>query len=484
MLNQHLAQAKAFSRPSARIVFALPPGLLAFAVLIVLAGGFGPNTDLALEAALVLVVGGALLWRPGESPILLLVFVLQWLQASVAIYHANWLGTGVAAYSMVGGSTSLAVELSLSALLVLAIGLRLGAGAADPAGAAAARHIALAVPAGKWFQLYIQAYALAFVALASAWIVPGLAQPLLALASLKWASFFMLAYAAFVNPRGRWQYFVGVFLFELVQGIGGFFSDFKTVIFVTVLARAATSIRMSRGAIIGLILLGSMLLGLGVVWSAVKKDFRAAVSGGSSEQVVMLDMPTRLEKLTELLGQLDEQKLGAAADLFVRRLSYIEFFGVVLDVVPESVPYANGAIWMDAVARPFMPRLLFPEKSAIDDTSRTNYFTRGIAGNYTGTSISLGYIAESYIDFGKVGMMAPIFLFGLLCGRIYRRLQNSRNTKGILGMALGTVALLPAFWVESSITKTFGAVVLSTLVAWAFAKFVAPTWFPWLLARR
>ena len=484
MVMQAPARAAVSFRPPPFSASAFPPALAPIAALIFLGGGFGPNSDLALVSVFALVLGGGLLWRPGESPILLLVFVFQWLQSSVAVFHANWLGIDVASYSEFGGSTRLAIELSLVGSLIFATGMRLGAGAPNGVGAVAARQKALAIPAAKRFRLYILAWALAFVASTFAWVVPGLAQPLLALASLKWAAYFMLAYAAFINPRGSRNYFIAAFLFEFAQGIGGFFSDFKTVFLVTLLARAAASVRLSKGAIVVLILLGSTLLGLGIVWTAVKQDFRNYVSGGTDKQIVAVDLSTRLSRLADLVEQLDEQRLQQAADLFARRLSYVEFFGVALDVVPGAAPYAGGAIWMDAVTRPFMPRLFFPEKSSIDDTQRTNLYTRGIAGTYTNTSISLGYIAESYIDFGMGGMMAPIMFFGLLCGRTYRVLQNSHQTSGILGMSLATVVLLPVCFLESSITKTFGAFALSAIVAWAFVSFVAPRWFQWLKAEQ
>jgi hypothetical protein len=462
----------------------LPPALAVFAIVLAVVESDGPNGSLAIASALVLVVGGALLWRPGEAPILLFIFAMQWAEASIGVFHANFLSEDMSAYSGHGGSPAQAVELSLAGILVLAIGMRLGAGAPQPAVTAVARAKALEIPVEKWFRLYIIGWAVAFVGQTFAWAIPGLTQPLLALSSLKWATFYMLAFATFVDPHRSRVYFLAAFMFEFAQGVGGYFSDFKTVFFVALLAKIATATRASVGAIVGVTVLGVILLGLGVVWTAVKSDFRAYVSGGSTAQIVTVDYEDRLAHLADLVEGLDEEKLGEAADKMMRRLSYVEFFGIVLDVVPQVVPHADGAIWLDAVTRPFMPRLFFPNKAIIADSERTNLYARGAAGNYADTSVSLGYVAESYIDFGLDGMMAPIFLWGLVAGQIFRWLQSWRQSTGVLGLSLGIGVLWPMMSLDSSVTKTFGAFILSTLIAWLTVKFVAPRWVPWLLVRR
>ncbi len=459
----------------------LPPGVLPAAVLIFLFGGVGPNTWTALASVVTLVAGSALLWRPGETPILLFIFGFQWLQASVAVFHATWLGIGVAEYSRVGGETERAIWLTLTGLLFLAAGMRLGAGAQSAEHSAAARSVAAAGSMAQWFWLYLCSAGAAFVALSFAYVVPDLSQPLLALASIKWALFYMLAYAAFAGRRGA-PYFIGAFALELAQGIGGYFSDFKTGIFFALFAAIASGVRMSASRLLGLGALSALLLTLGIAWTAVKTEYRSIVSGGAAAQVVTIGYEQRLEKLYELVEQLDLNALSGAADQMLRRLSYVEFFGVVLNVVPEYLPYEGGAIWGDALARPFTPRLVFPDKTIISDTQRTNLYTGGIVGISEATSISIGYIGESYIDFGIAGMMAPISLLGFFYGQIYRRLLDWPTSRGLLGMGMSSAILYSGFELGSSITKTFGGVIVALLAALVFASLVAPRFCPWVRA--
>lgn len=472
---------KSLDRPRSRSLGFLP---LACCVLFLL-GGLGPNGLMALLSVIVFAASVILLWRPGESPILLFTFVYPWLQASAAIFHANWLGIPLADYSQVGGDTELAALLTLIGLLCLAAGMRLGAGGWDWRMGEQTRAMALSHPLSDWFKLYFQ-YALASAAImiGGSQIVPGLMQVLLGISALRWAFFYLLAYASFLRPAASRQFLYGAFAFELLTSIGGFFSDFKTVFFFLLMALLASQLRPTARASVGIAVVAAMALSLGVVWTAVKNEYRAYVSGGASAQIVAVDASAQWSKLAELVQRLDGAALATGAYQLIRRLSYTEFFGVVLERVPQMVPHEDGAIWLDALSRPFTPRMFFPWKTEIDDSMRTYIFTGGLTRPREGTSISLGYIAESYIDFGMFGMMACLALFGYALGRTYKILLSWRRSRGALGMALASAAIFGATFLEASITKTFGAFVASLLAAWLICRWGVPKWCPWVVDAR
>ena len=224
----------------------------------------------------------------------------------------------------------------------------------------------------------------------------------------------------------------------------------------------------------------ALLIGLGIVWSAIKTDYRQYLSGGQRAQIVTTGYADNIGKIVELTEKLDARALAAARTKILRRLSYVEFFSLALRNVPSRLNYEGGALWADAIARPFAPRLLFPQKEAIDDSARTRKYTgMDVAGAKEGTSISLGYISEAYIDFGPVMMMAPVFALGLFYGRIYRWLCSGRLSRGPLGLGLATAALYGPAPLETSITKSFGSDVVVALVCWLIARYVAPRYFPW-----
>lgn len=462
---------------------ALPPGTLVVAAVSLAVGGFGPNSPIALLAIAVLMAGAFLLWRPGESPIFLFVFGYQWLQASLKIFKAGWLGVDVGQLPSYGGDIEQATVLSLLGLLALGVGLRVGAGPWRFQDGMLARFTTQRLTIQSWFRLYIVAFAIATLAQSIARVVPGLSQPLLALANLKWAFFWMLAYATFARARSDKLYLLLALGLEIALGIGAYFSDFKTPFFFTFMAAVTARLRVSVGRYLVLAVLGTVVLAMAMTWTAVKVDYRHYLNGGADAQVVTVGYVERVEKLTSMIGELDAATLSKSFGKLLDRLAYVDFFAVVLDTVPGAVPHEDGALWWDAISRPFMPRLLFPEKTAIDDSVRTNYYTGlDLPTSEEGTSISLGYMAESYIDFGKIGMMVPIFGLGLLLGRYYRFMLNHDPSR-LLGMALATATIFEVSFLESSITKVFGGLVISMLASWAVLR-IAPKHIPWLRSGR
>ena len=126
-------------------------------------------------------------------------------------------------------------------------------------------------PCERWFRLYALAWAVSFLALSFAWVMPGLTQPMLALAALRWAFFFMLARRLFRSGAEAWRAsFSLAFAVELATGIGAYFSDFKTVFLRHAVCRPRSGTRVSsrslrRGSCSAL-----LVVALAIVWTAVK----------------------------------------------------------------------------------------------------------------------------------------------------------------------------------------------------------------------
>jgi hypothetical protein len=182
-----------------------------------------------------------------------------------------------------------------------------------------------------------------------------------------------------------------------------------------------------------------------------------------------------------MVGDFDAGTLSSGLDKLVRRLSYIEFFAAELYHVPPFLPFQDGAIVADAVLRPFTPRILFPDKEAIDDTARTRQLSGVHLQFHAGTSISIGYVGEFYADFGIPGVFAPLLAIGWLYGRTFRWLMNERKIAGPLGMGLACAVLMQVGALENSFTKIFGGFVVSLLACWVIARFVVRRYCPWVL---
>src|SRR3954464_5874227 len=93
-------------------------------ILIIGLGSLTANPVLTPFAIAVLIAVVRLLWRKGEPPVLVFAGAMQWLQAAAAVFYTDFHGLSV---EQAGGSPQFetATWLSIGAILVLAVGMRL-----------------------------------------------------------------------------------------------------------------------------------------------------------------------------------------------------------------------------------------------------------------------------------------------------------------------------------------------------------------------
>jgi hypothetical protein len=438
----------------------------------------GPNTNLAIYACFALGLGASLLWRPGEPPILFLIFLYQWAQSAVGLFYANLLGLPINLVPEYMGQHEKAVFLLLTGLIVLTLTIRLAAGPSIRDLFPRVQAFVAARPLQFWIRIFIASWIFSAACTSVAWALGGLRQILLNLANIEWAAFLLLTLATFAVPNRSKVPWILVFGFLFAISFGGYFSSFKDVFIYALIGLAASNIRFKFKVILPVAILASILLSLGLVWTAIKKEYRDFVNQGSKQQVVLVSYSQRVAEIASLVSNLSGQDLSVAADDMMRRLMYFKFFGVVLDRVPNVLPYQDGQIWSDAVRRPFMPRLLFPNKSAVNDSDLTSLYTGMRIGTASqGASISMGYMAEAYIDFGYIFMFLPIAGLGLFLGLFYRRLMSQSGLAVAFGVALAPYALMPALLSETSSLKLVPALGLSVVSSWLILNFLAPRLF-------
>ena len=459
------------SQPNLRPVWLTLLFLLPIAIL-------GPNTGLALYSCFVLVLGTRLLWRPGEPPILMFVFFYQWIRAGFGPFYGNLLGVPLDTLVQYAGQNKLADFLQLTAILVLAVAIRFAARRSVPGLFPRVQAFVAARPLRFWLRIFVGAWIFSTACGYLAWRSGGLEQVLLVFAKIQWAAFVLLTMATFAVPGRKKTIWTAIFLILFALSIGGFFASFKDIFFYSLIGLAASNARLKTRVVLPGALLAIVLLFLAIVWTAIKVEYRAFVNGGTGQQVVLANYSARLAELGHLVSGLDSHALAEGTDGLIQRAMYFNFFGVVLNRVPNILPYTDGQLWGDAVLRCIMPRLLFPEKSAVNDSTLTNRYTGlGVAGVQQGTSISMGYMAEAYIDFGPIFMFVPIAMLGLFLGYFYRWLMVRPGAEAVLGAALAPFALMPASNLETSVLKLVPALILSIIPCWAVLKLLGPRLF-------
>lgn len=422
------------------------------------------DPTLTVGALLALGLIAKLLWRPGEPPVLLFAAAFQWAAVFAPVLLAILLG------ERLGGDAGLAemtdaAWLGLIAVVVLAAGMRLGVGrrpiVTEPE---VALGVSRLTPLGL-ATAYAVTFALAFFAIGAIGAVPGLLQLMLPLQQLRWAVVFLILWSAGREPRlrGLAAATIGI---EVVIGFTGFFSGFKYVLFLALVAvatRRGGLLRVAANPAVA-VLSVAIVVTLGF-WQSVKSDYRALLNAGTGQQVVQVEFADQAAFLLERIANIETDDLLDGLRSGMDRIGYLEYLARSLQTVPAAIPHQDGRLWGDAIAHVLMPRILFPEKAAVNDSERVNAFTGvEVAGASAGTSISIGYVGESYIDFGVPMMFVPIVLLGVFWGRAYRWLCRASRHR-MLGVAVGTNFVLSgAIQFESSNVKLLGGAVASLLV--------------------
>jgi hypothetical protein len=427
-------------------------------------GCFTPNPRLTICSILLVPLLFSLLWFRHEPPALLFACAVQWLQGTMAVFYADFRMLPVGdAVNLGGAKIAEATWLNIAGILALAGGMRLALLNRDRTLVEQVRREAHLIQPGRVFILYGVTFLFSALITPLALMAPRLTQPLLALTMIRWTTVFLFAYTVISNKRG-WVLLNFVVCLEIVVGFSGFFADFKSIFFILLVALSGSSAAVKGWRLAHIVTVAVLVILFSIFWTAIKTEYRDFVNQGSRQQEVTVSAGKRLAKLIELGKQVDEASLRQALGELMLRLNCSEWFALTIENVPTFVPYENGRLWWGAIKQTLMPRLLFPNKPALHDSLRTMYYTGvDVAGPEEGTSIGIGYFAESYIDFGPIGMLAPIFLMGILYGALYRSFVHCSQRK-ILGLAAVVPVLISCgYAIESSNSKLLGGIVVVCL---------------------
>jgi len=429
------------------------------------------NPLTTLACLITLPVLAQLLWRNNEPPVLFVGLGFQWLQISTKVFWADFQGLDILTdFNQVdiGG----AVWLSLVGLLLMAVTIRMVIHKLPPVRQDTLRIEAARYSLNNIFLMYLLVSFLSlFVFPLIYQIIPPLRTVAIALDGFKWVIFFILSYTVIVQ-RTRYDLLAIAICFEIILGFTGYFADFRTVFIILFISLLTTESRFILRQWFRAALVLSMLVLLAIFWSAIKMEHRAYISGYSANQAVIVTTEDKLNDIIDLAVSMNINKFNEGAGLLVARVGYVDLFAEAKFRVPRYMKHENGAIWWQALRHVMTPRILFPDKPVLDLEGRLvrKYTSKLESYIKTGTSVSLGYMAESYIDFGVPLMFVPIMLVGLMWGWIYRYFLSRQGELLLMyGFIMTYAEILMRYGFHSG--KILGGVLSSFIVLALIYKF-------------
>lgn len=367
-----------------------------------------------------------------NPPFILFALLMQWLSLSIDLLYCNFLGITLAEKIYLDGPRSYgipqfmnhALVLSHYALIFFSLGLLITIKKIYNIDQTIKELKAIYDPL-KLIFLYLIILLISIPLSRYQFLFPGLTQFINFFLILKWGFFFVMVTICIEQKKTRILMSTIIFI-EFIAGFASFFSStFSSIFIFTFLALMTRGIKFRTKNIIQVVIISIGVLYSILIWTSIKGEYRYFLTKGLRSQAVTVNKGEALQKFFSLASSTTNQQLLESTTAIINRIGYITFFSASLKHVPEFEPFQNGHLLLEAYTHYLKPRILFPDKEIIDDSAHTRKYTgTHVAGANEGTSISLGYPADSYIDFGPLGMAFPSFVLGITIGLLYRFFQN------------------------------------------------------------
>ena len=439
---------------------------LQFGAIAGLLTGFVAETALVGYAVFVLCVSIGMTLRSDEAPVFPFVLALQWLQVTSG--YIFWVVTGVIPSFYPAGDIDHSVQLALTGLLVLALGIRLSQGVFRQRQEFAEPPAEIQNLTGL-FWLVIGLYAINYVATLNTKAFGGFQVILESFLLTRQIPLLLLWFAVLRQRQHRLYLWISL-VWVFIPALGSYFSDFKIPLLLLLIVSASawrpwetTWWRFGIASTARTIAIAAAVLFLALIWQAgVKRDTRKAYNEAAVSASSIGRMEFFLTSASTAVPRVFAETQDVVEEL-VSRVWYIVFFSRVLEYVPAVEPHAHGELLQMAITNSVVPRFLFPDKPALpSDSCYTRRFA-GINVAEQNASISIGYMAEFYADWGIFGMFVSVFAYGALMGGAAHLVKILIRSRTMLDPALITVLMTVSFF-EQQFIKMLGALTIALIV--------------------
>lgn len=425
-----------------------------------------------------LFIGALIFWsifinlqQPYKPSVFTIIFLYHFMQISAGIWLSNYLGKPIDFRSPHAAD---AIVFSFIGLIFLFLPIIYYQNKIPVFTFEILKKYADRLSLKKTLNAYIIAFFVANALGGVALSFGGFAQIIISLIKVKWFFFLLFGFQVILKKR-MWTQFLVIIGVEFLMGFLSFFSDFKTVFFYIAFLFICLLVKVNLKQLVFAIAMIGIAFFLGIKWTSIKGEYRKFLNQGSKTQTVNVENNEAFKKLMDLTKE--KSDFDKAAVNMLDRIQYTYHFSKVMDRVPSVIPYQDGHNWGSILSYTLTPRLLNSSKPKIDNSIKTTKYT-GISylSAQSGVSFSLGYFADSYVDFGYYGMMIPLFLIGLFYGATYFYFVRKSSPNIIFNFSVVGALFMEFQGFEMDGMYFLGRIFASVLTFFMLKIFV----FPWI----
>ena len=412
-------------------------------ISIAIFGLFTANPIASVFAIIQLYVLVNAYWRQNTPPVMLLLFLIPWLEISTGVLEANIRRETL--NSMLHGSGGMAYWMSALGLYAVHFGFYSFFQKTDQPSLEQLRDVARKLSLNR---LIITYFAIGPATNVIAGLIgrgSGLYQFVTYLNEISLCLLIVicLRQAILKEITRTFLLFSGI---VLVVSFYSFFSEWRLVLFAFFIA-FGTIQTLTRRVLFRILFFAVLFGNIVFLWQGIKPLYRSYLTGqdtftgGLQSQAVNRSRGEALAKFLELSrefyqGDLDyklrentpenEQLLYST----LRRIGYLEFMSLSMNNVPSRLEHEHGALLKSNISYALIPRILNPNKGVKDDGAKVEKYTEFMVAH--ASSFSLGHYVEYYIDFGRLGMLLVLFIYGIIGGVIFRFSSRKANNLNLL----------------------------------------------------
>lgn len=422
-------------------------------LLFLVYGLFSQYLFLSLLGGIAFIVIVRSLWKPYTPAVLLFFVMFHWVQVFSSLLYADVSGLSFDTLYR-SKDTEFLFSMTLLQLIVMTMLLqqflsrtKTGAVNLEVLKKAAEKINTRNVIIGYFAMLVIMPALISFARNSS-----SLLQLVSSFSIIKQVFVGLLIFTLLLKKTENRLLIIAMLIFDFILSFASFFSDFKVILIMSIIIYYTVHPYLKKVTAYRMVPVVALLVIFFSFWSYLKGSYRSFLNQGSKEQVVAVSNTEALKYLFAQIGDLNTTALTEGLTLFIQRAQYMERYAEVYARVPEKIPHRDGADLAESIEFLLVPRFINEDKGVKDASQRTSYYTgKNFSKASQGTSISMGYFCDLYIDYGLYLMVIPLLLITALIGALYQKILNIKryNILFIYSLLVGTFLTLGTFESDS-----------------------------------